>query len=137
MVPFAGWTKRECESENFAQVCLAMKLSGFLGGFVIARKSLTEPLRSIAEKVESVSRKPELWNQLVQELSASCDWLHHEAVFESPILRDTIVLELSKQLEKGEFRLERHLSEDEILELVQSNSPGRVYNQGFHQTQES
>ncbi|RZM88101.1 MULTISPECIES: hypothetical protein [unclassified Escherichia] len=100
LAPFAGWVRAENGRENFAHTCLAMKLSGFRGGFLISRKSLTEPLRSIAEKVDSVTQKPELWYQLIQELLASCDWLHYEAVLVSPVLRDTIILELSKLLAK-------------------------------------
>lgn len=134
LVPFAGWVRAEKGHENFAHTCLAMKLSGFLGGFLIARKSLTEPLRSIAEKVDSVSQKPELWYQLIQELLASCDWLHYEAVFASPILRDTIILELSKLLEREEFQPEKRLTENEILELAKSSIPVRGRRLESHRT---
>ena len=134
LVPFAGWVRSENDRENFAHTCLAMKLSGFLGGFLIARKSLTEPLRSIAEKVDSVSQKPELWHQLIQELLASCEWLHHEAVFVSPILRDTIILELSKLLEREELQPEKRLTEDEILELAKSSLPVQMRSLESHRT---
>jgi hypothetical protein len=101
-VPLIGYAKRECASESTGQPCLDMKVAGFLSGILACRECLEEPHRTMAEKLALASQVPGVWNRLIQGLSASCGWLHYEAIYASPIRKGPIMNELSRLLEGEE-----------------------------------